>query len=60
MPGEQHRERWLVDRDGLIRVQTVTSLGELGYAVPIELIHGERIYKFVELNDGVEVYEEQE
>ena len=54
------RERWLVEKDGRVLVQSVNPRGALGYEVPTELRVGERVFKFVSVEDGVEVYEEQE
>jgi DNA-binding MltR family transcriptional regulator len=54
------RERWLVEKDGGIIVQTVYSDAQHGYMVPTVVEHQERTYQFAEVSEGVEVYVELE
>ena len=59
MSGEVRHERWLVDVSGRITVQDVWQFGRLPPACPDTVTYQGTVYEFVEVADGVQMYEER-
>ena len=54
------RERWLVDKEGYVKVQLVEQLAGMGQVVPTIVEHQGRTYYFCGVYEGTQLYGEIE